>query len=374
MGQQVQHESRINVGEATHVNKAEMGANTIFATSRLNCNNKVGPELPYSSGIASSASDSSTAAPSPCYLCHKPLFFAPEPAALHVFGLPGRYVFGSVKREANLSQEGPRSGRTLNRIAESLPVRVVNDFGLRLRVVTNRGPIKPRPPRPIDDIVFASIETRNCLRGFDRSLCCSAPPETYVFLPRKSKRYNPGERRPADPLCQWLRLLRKPRHPRHVLRLLPPALPPQRRHDGDGPSSSSSTTAASAATVATGAVTPDSCFVPSAEANGAASSSKNNPEPLLAAATVVEKKAPANRCASCKKKVGLSGFACRCGATYCGTHRYPEKHACGFDFKGTGRDAIARAGRLVQQQLSWQQFSLGSRSSHKVMVSHVDAA
>ncbi|KAB8083664.1 hypothetical protein EE612_005938 [Oryza sativa] len=71
MGQQVQHESRINVGEATHVSKAEMGANTMFATSHLNSNNKVGPELAYSSGVASSASDSSTTAPSPCYLCHK---------------------------------------------------------------------------------------------------------------------------------------------------------------------------------------------------------------------------------------------------------------------------------------------------------------
>jgi hypothetical protein len=71
MGQQVQHESRINVGEATHVSKAEMGANTMFATSRLNSNNKVGPELAYSYGVANSASDSSTAAPSPCYLCHK---------------------------------------------------------------------------------------------------------------------------------------------------------------------------------------------------------------------------------------------------------------------------------------------------------------
>uniref|UniRef100_A0A0E0JP43 AN1-type domain-containing protein n=1 Tax=Oryza punctata TaxID=4537 RepID=A0A0E0JP43_ORYPU len=96
---------------------------------------------------------------------------------------------------------------------------------------------------------------------------------------------------------------------------------------------------AATATVATVAPAPDSCFAPSAVAKGAASSSKN-PEPSLAA--------PANRCASCKKKVGLTGFACRCGATYCGTHRYPEKHACGFDFKGAGRDAIARANPVIK--------------------------
>ncbi|XAR70392.1 hypothetical protein NMG60_11027236 [Bertholletia excelsa] len=57
---------------------------------------------------------------------------------------------------------------------------------------------------------------------------------------------------------------------------------------------------------------------------------------------------PANRCASCRKKVGVLGFKCRCGATFCGEHRYPEKHECSFDFKGTGRDAIAKANPVVK--------------------------
>ncbi|XP_052211244.1 zinc finger A20 and AN1 domain-containing stress-associated protein 1 isoform X2 [Diospyros lotus] len=55
-----------------------------------------------------------------------------------------------------------------------------------------------------------------------------------------------------------------------------------------------------------------------------------------------------NRCSSCRKKVGLAGFRCRCGATLCGTHRYPEKHGCEFDFKAAGRDAIARANPVVK--------------------------
>lgn len=54
------------------------------------------------------------------------------------------------------------------------------------------------------------------------------------------------------------------------------------------------------------------------------------------------------RCLSCNKKVGLTGFKCKCGSTFCGIHRYPEKHDCTFDFKVTGRDAIARANPVVK--------------------------
>lgn len=54
------------------------------------------------------------------------------------------------------------------------------------------------------------------------------------------------------------------------------------------------------------------------------------------------------RCTACKRKVGLTGFRCRCGETFCGSHRYPEQHACSFDFKSAGRDAIARANPVVK--------------------------
>ncbi|KAJ6943334.1 zinc finger A20 and AN1 domain-containing stress-associated protein 1-like [Populus alba x Populus x berolinensis] len=57
---------------------------------------------------------------------------------------------------------------------------------------------------------------------------------------------------------------------------------------------------------------------------------------------------PANRCFSCNKKVGLTGFKCKCGGTYCGTHRYAENHECLFDFKGAGRDAIAKANPVIK--------------------------
>lgn len=56
----------------------------------------------------------------------------------------------------------------------------------------------------------------------------------------------------------------------------------------------------------------------------------------------------AGRCTACSKKVGLTGFKCRCGHTFCGSHRYPEQHSCEFDFKSAGREAIARANPLVK--------------------------
>ncbi|KAL5725541.1 hypothetical protein ACHQM5_008676 [Ranunculus cassubicifolius] len=55
-----------------------------------------------------------------------------------------------------------------------------------------------------------------------------------------------------------------------------------------------------------------------------------------------------NRCLSCNKKVGLLGFSCKCGSTFCSMHRYPEKHECSFDFKSKGREEISKANPLVK--------------------------
>lgn len=76
------------------------------------------------------------------------------------------------------------------------------------------------------------------------------------------------------------------------------------------------------------------------------------PDAAAAAQAVTAPEQPqpkaANRCRGCNKKVGLTGFQCRCGATFCGAHRYPESHDCTFDFKGAGKDAIARANPVVK--------------------------
>lgn len=56
----------------------------------------------------------------------------------------------------------------------------------------------------------------------------------------------------------------------------------------------------------------------------------------------------ANRCLTCNRKVGLTGFKCKCESMFCATHRYPEKHQCAFDFKIAGREAIAKANPVVK--------------------------
>jgi len=77
------------------------------------------------------------------------------------------------------------------------------------------------------------------------------------------------------------------------------------------------------------------------------------PEASAAAAASSSAAAPAapkparSRCASCNKKVGLLGFVCRCGDTFCGLHRYTDEHACGFDFKTAGCEQIAKKNPLV---------------------------
>ncbi|TYI98806.1 hypothetical protein E1A91_D01G242700v1 [Gossypium mustelinum] len=56
------------------------------------------------------------------------------------------------------------------------------------------------------------------------------------------------------------------------------------------------------------------------------------------------------RCTVCRKRVGLTGFKCKCGITFCGSHRYPENHGCTFDFKKIGREEIARANPVVKAE------------------------
>ncbi|KAK9091419.1 hypothetical protein Sjap_024596 [Stephania japonica] len=55
-----------------------------------------------------------------------------------------------------------------------------------------------------------------------------------------------------------------------------------------------------------------------------------------------------NRCLTCRRKVGLTGFRCRCGDLFCSDHRYSDRHDCSFDYKAAGREAIARENPVVR--------------------------
>ncbi|CAN8259601.1 unnamed protein product [Cochlearia groenlandica] len=55
-----------------------------------------------------------------------------------------------------------------------------------------------------------------------------------------------------------------------------------------------------------------------------------------------------NRCCGCRKKVGLTGFRCRCGELFCSDHRYSDRHDCSYDYKSAGREAIARENPVVK--------------------------
>lgn len=54
-----------------------------------------------------------------------------------------------------------------------------------------------------------------------------------------------------------------------------------------------------------------------------------------------------SRCFSCKKKIGLTGFKCRCGYVFCGSHRLAEAHECDFDYKSIGRQNLSKANPVI---------------------------
>ncbi|CAI9781660.1 unnamed protein product [Fraxinus pennsylvanica] len=54
------------------------------------------------------------------------------------------------------------------------------------------------------------------------------------------------------------------------------------------------------------------------------------------------------RCSGCRRKVGLTGFRCRCGELFCAEHRYSDRHDCSYDYKAAGREAIAKENPLVK--------------------------
>lgn len=63
-----------------------------------------------------------------------------------------------------------------------------------------------------------------------------------------------------------------------------------------------------------------------------------------------EKKKKKNKCGVCKKKVGLTGFTCRCDGLFCSIHRYSDKHECSYDYKELGAEEIRKNNPVVVSQ------------------------
>ncbi|KAL1539969.1 switch-activating protein Sap1 [Salvia divinorum] len=66
------------------------------------------------------------------------------------------------------------------------------------------------------------------------------------------------------------------------------------------------------------------------------------------AAVDLAAKREVNRCSGCSRRVGLTGFRCRCGELFCADHRYSDRHDCSYDYKTAGREAIARENPVVK--------------------------
>lgn len=57
-----------------------------------------------------------------------------------------------------------------------------------------------------------------------------------------------------------------------------------------------------------------------------------------------------NRCSTCRKRIGLTGFSCRCGNLFCAVHRYSDKHDCPYNYKTAAQNAIAKANPVVRAE------------------------
>lgn len=49
------------------------------------------------------------------------------------------------------------------------------------------------------------------------------------------------------------------------------------------------------------------------------------------------------RCTVCNKRLGLTGFDCKCGGTFCAAHRLSFDHACAFDHAARDIEKLSTA-------------------------------
>lgn len=84
---------------------------------------------------------------------------------------------------------------------------------------------------------------------------------------------------------------------------------------------------------------------PPAAAAAAVEAAAPEAPPVAPVAAVPE--ATPNRCTTCSKRTGLTGFKCRCGSTFCSSHRHADAHGCQFDYKAAGAAQLTKANPTV---------------------------
>ena len=57
---------------------------------------------------------------------------------------------------------------------------------------------------------------------------------------------------------------------------------------------------------------------------------------------ILEVKREVNRCFSCRRKVGLTRFRCRCDELFCVEHQYTDRQECSYDYNAISREAIVK--------------------------------
>jgi hypothetical protein len=48
-----------------------------------------------------------------------------------------------------------------------------------------------------------------------------------------------------------------------------------------------------------------------------------------------------SRCGSCRKKVNLIQFPCKCGGIYCTDHRIGATHSCTYDYQSENKKLLS---------------------------------
>lgn len=86
---------------------------------------------------------------------------------------------------------------------------------------------------------------------------------------------------------------------------------------------------------------------PSAASGSTESSSELSVDAAVPSPADGSSKKKKNRCEVCRKKVGLTGFTCRCEGLFCSLHRYSDKHDCSFDYRQLGQQEIRKNNPVI---------------------------